>query len=140
MDDFLVFDCLQIAEAGQPFLPVFVEPRVDDAHGPADELFVPISQEKAGLAIAEGLVFLGVEVLPFVHVDRRNPIALVFMELFRKINKRLQVPACLDLADIDGHGSDLHGHEDIGVLDVLIQVRLHDGGAVLVLEFQPDPL
>ena len=78
----------QIAETGDILFPVFILTAVDDSHHPADGLFSPDGKPPDGIAIDEGLILFWIEILPFIYVDRMNPVSVTFMNLLGKIDER----------------------------------------------------
>jgi hypothetical protein len=53
--------------------------------------------------MSEKTIFFGIEIGPLIHVKRRNPVWVIFMDFCRKMDKKTEVFFVLDFSDGYGH-------------------------------------
>ena len=82
---------------------MFVVPGIDDPHDAPYRFITPEREEPDRLAVGEGVVLQGVEVLPFIHPDWRDPIAVSQVYPLRQIYESSEVLPVLDLTETDSH-------------------------------------
>jgi hypothetical protein len=92
----LVIPCFQKVETGI-FFPVYlVVFPVDDTHDPSHRLITTVGQQQDHIAVFEGLIPVGIEILPFIGIEGWDPVGMPFMDSGRQVNEFFHIPPAAD--------------------------------------------
>ena len=106
--DLPIFHTFEETEEPDGLLVELFVPTVPDGTDPAHHRVAAQREKRLGLGVFVERVFVAVERVPHIQLQRRNPIGIAAIDAPRKIDKPLELATRVGRDDADGFGADGH--------------------------------